>query len=40
MLRRVIDSQLNDDDYAFVFSRQGLMSGVSIEGTGISRIKR
>jgi len=29
-----------DDSYAFIFSQQGLMAGVSIEGTKISRIKR
>jgi hypothetical protein len=40
MLRRMIDSQLKDDAYAFVFSQQGLTAGVSIEGTRISRVKR
>jgi len=29
-----------DDAYAFVFDQQGLMAGVSIEGTKISLIKR
>jgi lipid-binding SYLF domain-containing protein len=33
-------SSLKDDAYAFIFSRQGLMAGVSIEGTKISRIDR
>tara|TARA_R110002167_G_scaffold55838_2_gene158591 strand:+ start:8685 stop:9176 length:492 start_codon:yes stop_codon:yes gene_type:complete len=33
-------SSLKDDAYAFVFSQQGLMAGVSIEGTKISRIDR
>ena len=33
-------STLKDDAYAFVFSQQGLMAGVSIEGTKISHIKR
>ena len=33
-------STLRDDAYAFIFSQQGLMAGVSIEGTKISRIKR
>ncbi len=33
-------STLKDDAYAFVFDQQGLMAGVSIEGTKISRIKR
>jgi len=31
---------VKDDAYAFVFSQQGLMAGVSIEGTKISRIDR
>ena len=33
-------SSLKDDAYAFVFSQQGLMAGVSIEGTKISIINR
>jgi lipid-binding SYLF domain-containing protein len=33
-------SALKDDAYAFIFSQQGLMAGVSIEGTKISPIKR
>ncbi len=33
-------STLKDDAYAFIFSQQGLMAGISIEGTKISRIKR
>jgi len=33
-------STLQDDAYAFIFSQQGLMAGISIEGTKISRIKR
>ena len=28
------------DAYAFIFSQQGLMAGLSIEGTKVSRIKR
>jgi len=31
---------LKDDAYAFIFDQQGLMAGVSIEGTKISRIVR
>jgi lipid-binding SYLF domain-containing protein len=31
-------STLKDDAYAFIFGQQGLMAGVSIEGTKISRI--
>ncbi|SDH12554.1 Lipid-binding SYLF domain-containing protein [Pseudomonas benzenivorans] len=33
-------STLQDDAYAFIFDQQGLMAGVSIEGTKISRIRR
>lgn len=33
-------STLQQDAYAFVFSQQGLMAGINIEGTKISRIKR
>ena len=33
-------SSLQDDAYAFIFSQQGLMVGISIEGTKISRIQR
>jgi lipid-binding SYLF domain-containing protein len=33
-------SSLKDDAYAFIFSQQGLMAGVSIEGTKISHINR
>ena len=31
-------STLKDDAYAFIFDQQGLMAGLSIEGTKISRI--
>lgn len=33
-------SSLKDDAYAFIFSQQGLMAGISTEGTKISRIDR
>lgn len=33
-------STLKDDAYAFIFDQQGLMLGISLEGTKISRIKR
>ena len=33
-------SSRRGDAYAFIFDQQGLMAGVSIEGTKISRIKR
>jgi lipid-binding SYLF domain-containing protein len=32
-------STLKDDAYAFIFDQQGLMAGISIEGTKITRIK-
>lgn len=33
-------STLKDDAYAFIFNQEGLMAGVSIEGTKISRINK
>jgi lipid-binding SYLF domain-containing protein len=33
-------STLKDDAYAFIFNQQGLMAGVSLEGTKISHIKQ
>ena len=33
-------STLKDDAYAFIFDQKGLMAGISLEGTKISRIKR
>ena len=33
-------STLQDDAYAFIFNQQGLMAGISIEGTKVSRIQR
>ena len=33
-------STLKDDAYAFIFSQQGLMAGLSIEGTKISHIRK
>jgi lipid-binding SYLF domain-containing protein len=38
--KNLSSSTLKDDAYAFVFDQQGLMAGVSIEGTKISRIQR
>jgi lipid-binding SYLF domain-containing protein len=35
----VSTSTIQDDAYAFVFNQQGLMAGVSIEGTKITAIK-
>ena len=31
---------LKDDAYAFIFDQKGLMAGLSLEGTKVSRIKR
>lgn len=31
---------LKDDAYAFIFGQQGLMAGISLEGTKVSRIRR
>lgn len=39
MAKNLSTSTLKDDAYAFIFDQQGLMAGVSIEGTKISRIK-
>ncbi len=33
-------STLKDDAYAFIFDQSGLMAGISIEGTKITKIKR
>ncbi len=38
--KNLSSSSLKDDAYAFIFSQQGLMAGVSIEGTKITPIKR
>ena len=38
--RNLSTSTLKDDAYAFIFDQQGLMAGISIEGTKISPIKR
>ncbi|KAB0494809.1 YSC84-related protein [Pseudomonas vancouverensis] len=38
--KNLSSSTLKDDAYAFIFDQQGLMAGVSIEGTKISKIKR
>lgn len=40
MAANMSSSTMKDDAYAFIFNQQGLMAGVSIEGTKISRIKR
>jgi len=38
--KNLTTSTLKDDSYAFIFNQQGLMAGVSIEGTKISEIHR
>jgi lipid-binding SYLF domain-containing protein len=38
LARNLTTSTLKDDAYAFIFDQQGLMAGLSIEGTKISRI--
>jgi lipid-binding SYLF domain-containing protein len=38
--KNLSSSTLKDDAYAFIFDQQGLMAGISIEGTKISKIKR
>jgi len=38
MAKNLSTSTLKDDAYAIIFDQQGLMAGVSIEGTKISRI--
>lgn len=40
MAKNLSTTTLQDDAYAFIFSQEGLMAGVSIEGTKISQIKR
>ena len=40
MAKNLSTSTLKDDAYAFIFDQQGLMAGVSIEGTKITRINR
>ncbi|MGJ7516309.1 YSC84-related protein [Pseudomonas baetica] len=38
--KNLSSSTLKEDAYAFIFDQQGLMAGISIEGTKISLIKR
>jgi len=38
--KNLSSSTLRDDAYAFIFGQQGLMAGVSLEGTKISHITR
>lgn len=38
--KNLSSSTLQDDAYAFIFSQQGLMAGIDIEGTKITPIKR
>ena len=38
--KNLSSSTLKDDAYAFIFSQQGLMAGLTVEGTKITRIRR
>jgi len=38
--KNLSSTTLKDDAYAFIFGQQGLMAGVSIEGSKISKIER
>jgi len=38
--KNLSSSTLKDDAYAFIFGQQGLMAGVNIEGSKISKIER
>jgi lipid-binding SYLF domain-containing protein len=40
LAKNLSSSTLKDDAYAFIFSQQGLMAGLTIEGTKITKIKR
>jgi lipid-binding SYLF domain-containing protein len=40
MAKNLSTSSLQDDAYAFIFSQQGLMVSLSIEGTKVSKINR
>jgi lipid-binding SYLF domain-containing protein len=40
MAKNLSTSTLKDDAYAFIFGQQGLMAGISLEGTKVSRIHR
>ena len=39
LARNLSTSTLKDDAYAFIFNQQGLMAGIGIEGSKISKIK-
>jgi lipid-binding SYLF domain-containing protein len=38
--KNLSSTTLQDDAYAFIFNQQGLMAGLSLEGSKISKIKR
>jgi len=40
MARNISTTTLQEDAYAFIFSQQGLMAGITFEGTKISKISR
>jgi lipid-binding SYLF domain-containing protein len=39
LAQNITTTTLQDDAYAFIFDQKGLMAGISIEGTKITRIK-
>lgn len=40
LAKNLSTTTLRDDAYAFIFDQQGLMGGINIEGTKITRIKQ
>ncbi len=40
LAKNLSSSTLKDDAYAFIFNQKGLMAGVTLEGTKISKIKK
>lgn len=40
LAKNLSTSTLKNDAYAYIFNQQGLMAGIGIEGTKITRIKR
>ncbi|MFN7112773.1 MAG: YSC84-related protein [Alphaproteobacteria bacterium] len=38
--KNLSSSTLQDDAYAFIFGQQGLMAGLSLEGTKVSKVRR
>ena len=38
--KNLSSTTLKDDAYAFIFNQQGLMAGISLEGSKVSKITR